>query len=71
MQPLPNSGTAQRNLLTNLAMLPVTATAGRLITSRPVQGYLGNQLLARTMERAPTVREAIARALLAQQIGGQ
>lgn len=70
MQPLPNSGTAQRNLLTNLAMLPVTATAGRLITSRPVQGYLGNQLLARAMDRAPTVREAIVRALLAKQIGG-
>lgn len=66
MAPLPNSGTAQRLNLTNIAMLPVTATIGRALMSRPVQGYLGNQLLARQLDNAPTVREAIARALLTQ-----
>jgi hypothetical protein len=66
MAPLPNSGTAQRSALMNMAMLPFTATAGRLITSRPAQAYLGNQLLTRQLENAPSVREAMARALLAQ-----
>ena len=66
MQPLPNSGTAQRMQMQNLLMLPVTATVGRALMSRPAQAYLGNQLLARQLEHAPTTREAIARALLAQ-----
>lgn len=66
MAPLPNSGTAQRLSLTNAAMLPVSATIGRALMSRPVQGYLGNQLLARQLEGAPTTREALVRALLGQ-----
>lgn len=66
MQPLPNSGTAQRLSLTNVAMLPITATIGRALMSRPAQAYLGNQVLARQLEHAPSVREAMARALLAQ-----
>lgn len=74
MQPLPNSGTAQRNALTNMLMLPVSATAGRAVMSRPVQAYLGNQLLAGQLENLPGAREALVRALLAQdrtrQIGG-
>jgi hypothetical protein len=74
MQPLPNSGTAQRNALTNMLMLPVSATAGRAIMSRPVQAYLGNQMLAGRLENLPGGREALIRALLAQdrtrQIGG-
>lgn len=74
MQPLPNSGTAQRNALTNMLMLPVSATAGRAIMSRPVQAYLGNQLMAGRLENLPGAREALVRALLAQdrtrQIGG-
>lgn len=64
MGPLPNSGTAQRLSLTNVAMLPVTATIGRALMSRPAQAYLGNQLLTRHLEGAPSTREAIARALL-------
>jgi len=65
MAPLPNSGTAQRNALTNLLMLPVSATAGRAITSRPVQAYLGNQVLARQLEQLPPGRQAVVRAMLA------
>jgi hypothetical protein len=64
MAPLPNSGTAQRLNLTNVAMLPITATIGRALMSRPVQAYLGNQLMTRQLENAPSVREMIARALL-------
>jgi hypothetical protein len=64
MAPLPNSGTAQRNALTNMLMLPVSATAGRAIMSRPVQAYLGNQLMAG--QNMPGAREALIRALLAQ-----
>lgn len=66
MAPLPNSGTAQRNALTNMLMLPVSATAGRVLTSRPVQGYLGNQMLARQLENLPPARVAMIKALLAQ-----
>lgn len=66
MAPLPNSGTAQRNALTNMLMLPVSATAGRVLTSRPVQGYLGNQMLARQLENLPPARIAMIKALLAQ-----
>ena len=64
MAPLPNSGTAQRLNLTNVAMLPITATIGRALMSRPAQAYLGNQLLTRQLEGAPSVREMIARALI-------
>lgn len=66
MAPLPNSGTAQRNALTNMLMLPVSATAGRVLTSRPVQGYLGNQALARQLENLPPARIAMIKALLVQ-----
>jgi hypothetical protein len=64
MAQLPNSGTAQRLNLTNVAMLPVTATIGRALMSRPAQAYLGNQLMTHQLRNAPSVREAIARALL-------
>lgn len=67
MAPLPNSGTAQRLNATNIAMLPVTATIGRALMSRPVQSYLGNQALTRQLENLPANRLAIARALLAQE----
>ena len=66
MAPLPNSGTSQRLSLTNAAMLPVSATVGRALMSRPVQGYLGNQVLARQLEHLPPARQALVRALLAQ-----
>jgi len=67
MQPLPNSGTAQRNALTNLLMLPVSATAGRVITSRPVQAYLGNQALTGQLANMSPARINVLRALLSQQ----
>jgi hypothetical protein len=66
MSPLPNSGTGQRNLITDFAKLPFTAPVGRALTSRPVQAYLGNQVLARQMEHLPPARQALLRALLAQ-----
>jgi hypothetical protein len=34
--------------------------------SRPVQSYLGNQLMAGQLENLPGAREALIRALLAQ-----
>lgn len=50
MAPLPNSGTAQRTSLLSLAnsatLGVVPAVAGRVIMSRPVQSYLGNQLVS-------------------------
>ncbi len=67
MAPLPNSGTAQRNALTNLLMLPVSATAGRVITSRPVQAYLGNQVLTEQLANMSPGRVNVLRALLTQQ----
>lgn len=67
MAPLPNSGTAQRNALTNLALLPVSATAGRVITSRPAQAYLGNQMLTEQLANMSPARLNVVRALLAQQ----
>lgn len=67
MAPLPNSGTAQRLRFTDLAMLPVSATIGRALMSRPAQGYLGNQALAQTLRDLPPARRAALIALLAEQ----
>ena len=67
MAPLPNSGTAQRLNATNIAMLPVTATVGRALMSRPVQGYLGNQALTETLRNLPPARRAALIALLGEQ----
>lgn len=67
MAPLPNSGTAQRLNATNIAMLPVTATIGRALMSRPVQGYLGNQALTETIRNLPPARRAAIIALLNEQ----
>lgn len=66
MAPLPNSGTAQRNLLTDIPKMMITAPVGRILTSRPAQSYLGNQVLARQLEHLPANRLSIARALLAE-----
>lgn len=65
MAPLPNSGTGQRNLLTDIAKLPFTATAGRLITSRPAQAYLGNQVMTRALDRLSPGQAAVLNALTA------
>jgi hypothetical protein len=67
MAPLPNSGTAQRNLLTDIAKMLVTAPAGRAITSRPVQAYLGNQVMARALENLSPRDAAVLNALMATQ----
>lgn len=67
MSPLPNSGTAQRGLWTSIAQMPITASAGRVLMNPITQGYLSNQVLARTMEGLPASREAVIRALLTQQ----
>ncbi len=64
MAPLPNSGTAQRLNLNNIAMLPVSATIGRLMTSRPAQAYLGNQALTRQLQNLPPRQQAILTALM-------
>lgn len=71
MAPLPNSGTAQRNALIsilNAATLgAVPAVAGRTVMSRPVQSYLGNQLIgAPTQEVRKSARLSnVVNALLA------
>jgi hypothetical protein len=78
MNPLPNSGTAQRYnalQLANQATLgAVPALAGRVLMSRPMQGgpgfgqgYLANQLLTPHMQNLPSRQEALLRALLAQE----
>jgi len=67
MAPLPNSGTAQRLSLTNMAMLPVTATVGRALMSRPAQAYLGNQAMSETIRNLPPARRAALIALLNEQ----
>jgi hypothetical protein len=67
MAPLPNSGTAQRLNLKDLVMLPVSATVGRAVMSRPVQSYLGNQALARQLESLPPGQIAVLRALMSAQ----
>jgi hypothetical protein len=76
MNPLPNSGTAQRYnalQLANQATLgAIPAMAGRVLMSRPMQGgpgfgqgYLANQLLTPHMGNLPSRQEALLRSLLA------
>lgn len=64
----PNSGTAGRsfalNLLNDATLGIPQALAGRAITSRPVQAYLGNQLLARGLRDDPAGRRALFQALV-------
>ena len=66
MAPMPNSGTAQRNLISDIAKLLITAPAGRALMSRPVQGYLGNQAVAETLRNMPPARQAALIALLGE-----
>lgn len=67
MASLPNSGTAQRMNLTDLVKLPISATVGRALMSRPVQGYLGNQAIAETLRNLPPARQAVLLSLLGEQ----
>lgn len=66
MSPLPNSGTAQRNLATDILKIPATATIGRLLMSGPMQNYLSNQRFA-PMQGGEAARRALANALLAAE----
>lgn len=67
MAPLPNSGTAQRLNLTDLLKLPISATVGRALMSRPVQGYLGNQAIADALRNLPPARQAVILSMLGEQ----
>lgn len=67
MAPLPNSGTAQRLGWTDVLRLPLSATVGRGLMSRPAQAYLGNQTLADAIRELPPARQAVFFALLNQQ----
>lgn len=68
MAPLPNSGTAQRanafSLLNNVTGGVVPALTGRALMSRPVQSYLGNQLLSQGLRNDPAGRRALFEALM-------
>jgi hypothetical protein len=67
MSPLPNSGTAQRanafNILNQATLGVVPAITGRTLNSRPVQSWLGNQLLAQGLRDDPAGRRALFQAL--------
>jgi len=67
MSPLPNSGTAQRanafNILNQATLGIVPALTGRTLNSRPVQSWLGNQLLAQGLRDDPAGRRALFQAL--------
>jgi hypothetical protein len=67
MSPLPNSGTAQRMNVMNIfnqALLGAPgAIGGRALMSRPVQSWLGNQLLAQGLRDDPAGRRALFQAL--------
>lgn len=67
MAPLPNSGTAQRLNLTDLVKLPISATVGRALMSRPSQAYLSNQVLAEQLRNLPPARQAAIMALLGER----
>jgi hypothetical protein len=73
MAPLPNSGTAQRSgisdMAKNLMMAIPSVTAGRALMSAPVQRYLSNQLVPQAANMTPG-SIALARALLAQDRTG-
>ena len=68
MSPLPNSGTAQRanafNILNQATLGIVPALTGRTLNSRPVQSYLGNQLLSQGLRDDPAGRRALFQALV-------
>lgn len=68
MAPLPNSGTAQRgnafNILNQATLGVIPALTGRTLNSRPVQTYLGNQLLSGGLRNDPAGRRALFQALM-------
>jgi hypothetical protein len=68
MKPLPDSGTAQRlkalSLLNDATLGIVPAFTGRALMSRPVQAYLGNQVLSNALRNDPAGRRALFQALI-------
>jgi len=68
MSPLPNSGTAQRanafNILNQATLGIIPALTGRTLNSRPVQAYLGNQLLSEGLRTDPAFQRAIFQMLM-------
>jgi hypothetical protein len=70
MNPLPNSGTAQRynvlSLANQMTLGAVPAALGRALMSGPAQKYLGNQAMTKQLENLPSRQQALIRALLAQ-----
>lgn len=82
MKPLPNSGTAPRNLVTFLtgggamsgspataaAMIAGPAISGRVLMSRPVQAYLANQVMPKAAARFPSLAQPQGLGLLDQII---
>lgn len=68
MAPLPNSGTAQRlnafSLLNNATAGLIPAATGRAIMSRPVQAWLGNQVLTPLLRDNRTRQRALFDALM-------
>lgn len=71
MGPMPQSGTAPRSALYNLANLltagAVPALAGRVIMSKPAQAYLGNQVATKAMENLTPGQSAMVNALMAME----
>lgn len=64
------TGGAPGAALGSMAGVAAPAAIGRLLMSRPVQAYLGNQLLSPAI-RDHSTRAAIARALLADAMSGR
>lgn len=71
MAPMPQSGTAPRSAFYNIAnmlsMGVIPASVGRVLMSRPVQGYLSNQAAAPALNRLNPRQSAIVGALLAAE----
>lgn len=71
MAPMPQSGTAPRSAFYNIAnmlsMGVIPATAGRVLMSRPVQGYLSNQAVTPALNALDPRQAAVVSALLAAQ----
>lgn len=71
LAPMPQSGTAPRSALYNLSnwasagALP--ATAGRVMMSKPVQAYLGNQVATSALNKLTPGQAAVVDALLAAE----
>lgn len=66
MKTLPQSGTAPRSFWYNMAEAIPGVLAGRTVMSTPVQGYLGNQVLAPVLRGTAPSRDAIIQLLMSE-----